>query len=145
MKIQYQLSGGGNQVGWQTLADVTQGDVVKDWNPAASVKVQNEDLCAMPGQLNAAYRQPLGNTREKISIALSVTKADETTAAAFAMTTRIALLGSKNDFLVILGSSKQLHTNGVCSAVKSNYQGATVEFQIELETDLVQDGANIQN
>lgn len=142
MKIQYQPSGGANQVGWQTLADVTQGDIVVNWNPAASVKVQNEDLCAMPGQLNPAYRQPLGNTREKISIALTVTKADETTAAAFAMTTRQALLGSKNAFLVTIGASKQLHANGVCSAVKANYQGATVEFQIELETDLVQDGTN---
>lgn len=140
MKIQYQPTGGTS--GWQILADVTVGDVVVDWNPQATVKVQLEDLCAAVGQLNNSYRQPLGNTREKISIQLTVTKTSETLAATFAMTTRQALLGSKNDFLVTFGTAKQLHTNGVCSACSADYQGATIEFKIELETDLVADGTN---
>jgi len=143
MKIQYQPSGSAGQVGWLTLADSTAGDVVKDWKPKASLaSVQREPLAAMPGQNNNEYRQPLGNITEKISVDLTVTKASETMAAAFAMTTRQNLLGSKNDFLVTFGSSKQLHANGVCSGVGATYEGATVEFQIELETDLVQDGTN---
>jgi hypothetical protein len=101
-----------------------------------------EDLCATVGQMNNSYRQPLGNTREKIPLKVSVVKANETTAAAFAMATRIALLGTKNDFLVTIGSSKQLHANGICPQCKAKYLGAAVEFQIELETDLVADGTN---
>jgi hypothetical protein len=143
VKIQYKQSGGSGQVGWQTLADSTAGDVIRDWKPkAALASVQHESLAAAVGQNNNSYRQPLGNISEKISVQLTVVKANETQAAAFAMTTRQNLLGSKNDYLVTFGSSKQLYANGVCSACSPSYEGATIEFQIELESDLVQDGTN---
>ena len=136
MKLEYRAIGSTGS--YSVLANSTAGDVVKEWQPDSSLNsVQRENLAAAVGQNNNSYRQPLGNISTKISLDLTVTKASETTASAFGAATQIALLGGKNHLKVTLGTDVEFYPNAVCSKCKARYLGATVEFQIELESDLV--------
>lgn len=133
--VQYKLLGASS---YTTLMDVTQGGVMVDWSPDGIVNsVQKENLAAAVGQLNNSYRQPLGNLSIKLSMRLSVTLTTEPLAAAFARTTMINLLGSKAHFAATFGAEVQYYPNGVVNRCKCTYQGATVEINIEAETDLL--------
>jgi hypothetical protein len=134
MKLEYRAVGSSG--GYTTLADI--GDVVKEWQPDASLNsVQRENLAAAVGQNNNSYRQPLGNISTKISVELTNTQASTTLAAAFARTTVNNLLGTKNHLKATFGTEVQYYPNAVCSKCKPRYLGATTEFQIEFESDIV--------
>ena len=133
MKLEYKTASG--QTDYETLADYT--DVVREWQPNATAKSQHDDLAVNPGEQNNNFRQPLGNISTKIALDLTVTKADETTAAAFARTTTRTLLGSKNHFKLTVGTEFQYYPNGICTKCSFRLAGATVELNIDLETDLV--------
>lgn len=136
MLLEYKVVG--SQQGYVSLANESAGDVVKSWSPDGSLNsIQRENLAATPGQCNPAFRQPLGNIVEKISLNLTVNKASAAAAAAFARTTKTALLGSKCHFRLTIDTEVQYYPNGVCSKCHPTYQGSTTEYQIELETDLV--------
>lgn len=137
--VQYKLLSGG---GYVTLMDVAAGGVMLAWAPDGMVNsVQRENLAAAVGQLNNSYRQPLGNLSVKLSMQLSVTLTTEDLAAAYARTTMINLLGAKAHFLAVFGSETQYYPNGVVNRCKCNYQGSTVEINIEAETDMLTNSA----
>ena len=136
MKLEYRQVGSSS--GYTVLADSVAGDVVKEWQPDSSLNsVQRENLAAAVGQNNNSYRQPLGNISTKIGIELAVTLGGETAASQFGAAAQIALLGSKNHFKVTMGADVEYYPNAVCFKCKARYLGATIEFQIELESDLV--------
>ena len=136
MLIQYRTAGG--STGYVTLADPSAGDVVREWSPDAALgSVQRENLAAAVGQLNSSYRQPLGNIATKLSINLSANYATAAAAAAAGASNQVALLGSKNHFKYTEGTTVLYFPNAVCSRCRWTPTGREIEYQIELETDLV--------
>ena len=146
MKLQFRVAGT-NALGYQTLADESAGDVIRDWSPDATLNSnQRENLAVAVGQNNNSYRQPLGNISTKLSLNITVTKAGEAAAAQWARLAVTTFLGSKTHLKACFGTyngtryqEEQLFNNAVCSHCRAAYQGSTVELTIDFETDLVVD------
>lgn len=121
---------------YSLLADVS--DVVKEWNPDVSLNsVQREDLAQTPGQKAPAYRQPLGNIVTRLQMDISATKTTLELASQFARETTIALLGTKVNLKMTKGTDVEFYPNAVFSRCAHRNGGATVEFNLSAESDLV--------
>lgn len=137
LKIEYRTVGATGA--YSVLADTAAGDVVKDFAPDANVgSVQKTPLAQGQGQLSPEFRIPLGNVVTKLSFELAQTSASEAAASASARNTTIALLGSLNNLKVTKGvSDVEYYPKAVCSKCSHKNGGATIEYVITMETDLV--------
>lgn len=140
LKIEFRTVGAVGS--YSLLADVTAGDVVEDFAPDASVtSVQKSPLAQAVGQLGAEYRAPLGNVVTKLTFKLVQTSASETAASASARALTLALLGAQVNLKVTKGAGTPLdaefYPNAVFSRCAHRNLGATIEYQLACETDLV--------
>ena len=135
MKLDYKPVGSAG--GWTPLIDTSAGGTWETQAFMATGKKQSEDLAATPGQLNAQFRQPLGNLKETFPVKGNQVYASADAAATAAKTAKVAIIGTKCHWRVTYNSVIHYYANGVVDSMLTDLQGCSVNYDLKPETDLV--------
>lgn len=135
MKLEFKPVGSAG--GYQTLIDTSAGGTWETQSFTATGVKQSENLTANPGQLSAAFRQPIGNLKETFPIKGNQVYADADSAAAAAMAAKVAIMGTKCHWRFTVNSNVYFYANGVVDSMLTDLQGCSVNYDFKPETDLV--------
>jgi len=140
VQINYQASGTSGSAFANLLVNEAAGGVVVDFKPRGMISVQRDPLAMPAGSANSSFRQPLGNVTQTIPLVVQQFYSTRALALAAIQTITAALLTVKNDFQISepSGSPVVYYKNAVCTSLDADLTGSTVQFRINLETDLVQ-------
>ena len=135
MQLYYKVKGGAGD--WTLLADVSGNSALREWKPKATGQLQKENLAAMPSQITAPFRQPIGNIRETIPIVLDISYASYVAALTTAASVKTAFLGKITHLKAVESSLTQYYANGVTDSMETAVAGCNVVYTFTIETDLV--------
>ena len=135
MKLDYKPVGSAGS--WTNLIDTSAGGTWETQAFTAHGKKQSEDLAAAPGQLNAAFRQPLGNLKESFPVKGNQVYASADAAAEAAKLAKVAIMGTKCHWRFTVNSNVYFYANGVVDSMLTDLQGCSVNYDFKPETDLV--------
>jgi len=135
MKLDYKLVGSAG--GWTTLIDTSAGGTWETQAFTATGKKQSDDLAAAPGQLNAQFRQPLGNLKETFPVKGNQVYSSADAAAAAAMQAKVSIMGTKCHWRFTVNSNVYFYANGVVDSMLTDLQCCSVNYEFKPETDLV--------
>jgi hypothetical protein len=133
VKIEYRTVGAGGD--YTTLADAT--GTVKEFKPAVTQHVQSEELAAAANQQSARFRQPIGNQTVTFTLDITQPYDSEDTASSTARTHVSNLMAGKVNLKVTKGTDVEYYPNAACKGITPDFRGATIQYVLNFETDLV--------
>ena len=139
MVISYKTVGGSSYTSW---IDTSNGDTIEPWEPSYSAKPQIEELAQNFGQGSSVFTYTLGNIKCSLPLkSVCVTYASLDAALAASRTVPTTFLNNYIHLQVTQGTETQYFPYAVCTSFKCNVQGASVVYDVELTSRMVQSSA----